>query len=101
MLPAGTTINTFTSVDQNNISESEKSLSEAERCIQQTWEVQEHIEAMFRHACKDCAVKEHKGQLAEFLTRYQTVFSQNNQNIGRTELIHHSIPTLEGPRSIH
>ena len=46
------------------------------------------------------ATKEQEGQLAALLNRYQTVFSKNDQDVGRTELVHHSISTAEGTRSI-
>lgn len=45
-------------------------------------------------------MKEQEGQLAELFTRYQTIFSQNYQDVGITELVHHSINTLEGTHLI-
>ena len=99
-LPAGTTIGTFTSIDQQDISENESSQAGAARCTGETWEIPEHIEAMFKQACKGCATKEQEGQLAELLSRYQTVFSKDDQDVGRTELVYHSIPTAEGTRPI-
>ena len=50
---------------------------------------------MFKLACKECETEEQEGQLADLLTRYEAVFSKNNQDIGRTELVYHSIPTTE------
>ena len=99
-LPAGTTIGTFTSIDQQDISDNENNSEGAARCTGETWEVPEHLEAMFEQACKGCTTKEQEGQLAELLNRYQTVFSKNDQDVGRTELVHHSIPTAEGTRPI-
>ena len=56
---------------------------------------------MFRQTCKVCATKEQKDQLADLFTSYQTVFSQKDQGDGRIELVHYSIPSLEGTRFIH
>ena len=100
-LPVGATIRTITSIDQHDISEGEQSQAGAERYTQQTWEVLKHIEAMFRQTCKVWATKEQKDQLADLFTRYQTVFSQNNQGEGRTEPVHYSIPLLKSTRSTH
>ena len=80
-LPAGTTIGTFTSIDQQDISDNESNPEGAARRTRETWEVPEHIEAMFEQACKGCATKEQEGQLAELLNRYQTVFSKNDQDV--------------------
>ena len=48
------------------------------------------------HVQAGCATKEQDGQLAELLKHYQTVFSKDDQDVGRTELVYHSIPTAEG-----
>ena len=95
-LTAGTTIGTFTSIDQQDISKNRSITEGAARCTRETWEVPEHIEAILRQACKGCATKEQEGQLAKLLNHYQTVFSKNDQDVGRTELVHQSIPTAEG-----
>ena len=73
-LPAETTIETFTSIDPQNISKGNSSQVKTERCTHETREVLEHVEAMFRQAWKDCANKEQTGQLADFLICYQAVF---------------------------
>ena len=36
--------------------------------------------------------------MANLLTRYEAVFSKSDQQVSRTELVHHSIPTTEGTR---
>ena len=99
-LPAGTTIGTFTSIDQTDVSGGESKQGGAVRRTRETWEVPEHLEAMFKQACKGCETGEQEDQLAELLTRYQAVFSKNDQDIGRTELVYHSKPTKEGTRPI-
>ena len=55
---------------------------------------------MFQQACKGCTTREQEGQLADLLTRYEAVFSKNDQDVGRTKLVYHSIPTTEGTRPI-
>ena len=55
---------------------------------------------MFRQACQGCKTRQQEGQLADLLTRYEAVFSKNDQDVGRTKLVHYSIPTTEGTRSI-
>ena len=99
-LPAGTNIGTFTSIDQKDISQNESSQAGAARCTGKTLEITEHIEAMFKQACKSCATKKQESQLAELLSRYQTVFSKDDQDVERTELVYHSISTAEGTRPI-
>ena len=71
-----------------------------QRVLQDAPERPGKFQSMFEQACKGCALKEQEGQLAELLNRYQTVFSKNDQYVGRTELVHHSIPTAEGTRPI-
>ena len=66
-LPAGITIGTFTNIDQQDISDNESNSEGAARRTERTWEVSEHLEAMFEQACKGCASKEQEGQLAELL----------------------------------
>ena len=39
-------------------------------------------------------------RLAELLDQYQDVFSRNDQDVGRTDLVKHSIPVQEGTRPI-
>ena len=53
-----------------------------------------------QQTCKNCATKEQEGQPAELLNHYQIVFSNDNQAVGQTELVYHSIPTAEGARPI-
>ena len=54
--------------------------------------------SMFRQACKGCATKEQECQLADLLIRYQTIFSKDNQDVGQTVLVYHSIPHRLGPQ---
>ena len=38
--------------------------------------------------------------MAYLLTRYEVVFSKNDKDVGRTELVHNSIPAAGGTRPI-
>ena len=82
------------------MSEGESKQGGAVRRTRETWEVPEHIEVMFKQACKGCETGEREGQLADLLTRYEAVFSKTDQDVGRTELVYHSILTTEGIRPI-
>ena len=62
--------------------------------------VPEHLEAMLQKACQDGVSKEQARRLSELLDRYQAVFSQNDQDVGKTDLVKHSIPVQEGTRPI-
>ena len=55
---------------------------------------------MFQQACKGCTTRKQEGQLADLLTRYEAVFSKNDQDVGRTELVYYSISTTKGTRPI-
>ena len=55
---------------------------------------------MFKQACKGCKTREQEGQLADLLTRYESVFSKDDQDVGRTKLVDHSIQTTKGTRLI-
>ena len=65
------------------------------KCTGETWKIPEQIEAMFKQACKGCATKEQKGQLSGLLNRYQTVFTKDDQDAGRMELVYHNTSTAE------
>ena len=76
-LPAGTTIGTFTIIEQTDVSKEESKQGGAVTRTRETWEVPEHIEAVLKQTCKGCETGE-QGQLAELLTRYHAVFSKND-----------------------
>ena len=68
-LLAGTTIGTYTSIDQTDVSGGGRKQGSAVRRTRENWEVPEHLEAMFKQACKGCETREQEDQLAELLTR--------------------------------
>ena len=60
-----------------------------------TSKVPDHLEA-----CQDGVTKELASRLAELLNRYQAVFSQNDQDVGKNDLVQHSAPVQKGTRPI-
>ena len=54
----------------------------------------EHLEAMFQKACQDGVSKGQARRLAELLD--QAVFSWSDQDVGKTDLVKHSIEVQEG-----
>ena len=99
-LAAGRTIGTFTSIDPQDITDDEGRRMESERRTPPTAKVPEHLEAMFQKACQDEVSKEQARRLAELLDQYQDVFSCNDQDMGKTDLVKHSILVQEGTRPI-
>ena len=95
-LAAGLIIETFTSVDQLDITEDGERHPESERHTSTTSKVSDHLEAMFQKACQDGVLKKQASRLVQLLSRCQAVFSQNNQAVGKTDLVQHSIPVQEG-----
>ena len=72
----------------------------SERRTSATAKVPEHLEAMLQKACQDGVNKKQARRLSELLDRYQAEFSQNDQDVGKTDLVKHSIPVQEGTRLI-
>ena len=91
-LAAGLTIGTFTSIDPQDIPEDEGRRIGSERRTPAMAKVLEHLKAMFQKACQDEVSEEQARRLAELLDRYQAVFSLNDQEVGKTDLVKHSIP---------
>ena len=99
-LTAGLIIGTFTSIDQQDITEDGGRKLVSERRTPTMAKVPEHLEAMFQKSCQDGVSKKQARHLAELLDRYQAVFSRNEQDVGKTDLLKHNIPVQEGTRPI-
>ena len=95
-LAAELTIEAFTSIDQQDITEDGGRRVGSERRTSATAKVPDHLEAMFQKACQNGVSKEQARRLAELLDRYQAVFSRNDQDVEKTDLIKHSIPVQKG-----
>ena len=80
-LPDGTTIGLFTSIDQIDVGKETSKQVGAVRHTRETWEILKHLEAMFKQICKECAMREQEGQLADLLTQHEAVFSKNDQDV--------------------
>ena len=65
-----------------------------------TTKVLENLEAMFQKAYQDGVSKKQARRLAELLDQYQDVFSRNDQDVGKTDLVRHSTPVQEETPSI-
>ena len=97
-LAAGLTIGTYTSIDPQDVIENKGRQMGSKRRTPATAKVPEHLEAMFQKACHDGVSKKQARRLAELLDRYQAVFSRNDQDVGKTDLVKYSIPVQEGMR---
>ena len=84
-LAASLTIGAFTSIDQQDIKENKGIQPGSERRIPTTSKVPDHLEAMLQKACQNGVTK-------ELLNRYQAVFSQNDQDVRKNDLVQHRIP---------
>ena len=55
-----------------------------------------NLEAMSQKACQNGVTKKQVTHLAELLTQYQAMFSQNDQDKRKNDLVQYSIPDQEG-----
>ena len=99
-LAAGLTIGTFTSIGEQDVTEDGERQPRSESCIPTMSKVSDHLEAMFQKVCQDGVTQEQASRLAKFLNWYQAVFIQNDQDVGKTDLVQHSIPVQKGTRPI-
>ena len=104
-LSAGTRIGTYTGVEEediqlpknvpaSNISRASYDGAPRDR------EVPAHVKDMYQEACKSCQDDTQKQRLARLFREYAGVFSRSDQDVGRTELVHHDIPVEEGTQPI-
>ena len=92
----GFSIGTFTSIDEQDITDDERKQQGSERYTPATFKVPDHLEALFQKACQNKVIKEWASRLAELHTQYQAVFSQNDQDVKKTDLVQHGIRVQEG-----
>ena len=94
---AGTTIGVYTSVDEGDISPAEL----PEKCLaRQGAGLPHHLVDLYTQAKENCESQSQERQLSALLIQYQDVFSQGAEDMGRTKLVEHSIPVIEGTRPI-
>lgn len=62
-------------------------------------DVPRHLQKLYNAAIPNCTKEEAEG-LAQLLRKYSTVFSTGDWDAGKTDLITHSIPVMDGTRPI-
>ena len=62
--------------------------------------VPSHVEDLYERAGRGQLTPEQRKSLADLLSEYEDVFSKDDLDIGQTQLVQHSIPTLEGARPL-
>jgi hypothetical protein len=75
-------------------------LSVNQTSVSTTQSVPEHLTKLYNEAITHCADNSQKNRLAALLCQYSDVFSSGDTDVGRTDLITHSIPTLPGTQPI-
>ena len=96
-MKAGTTIGVYTSIDEQDVSQAELP---GERSTQHGAGLPPHLADLYSQAKRNCANQAQERQLSALLIQYQDVFSQGAGDMGRTTLVEHSIPVVEGTRPI-
>jgi transposase InsO family protein len=108
-LKSGTTVGTYTSITEEDIQESNNVRNSFEtkfrvrEVVDQTnnrIQIPEHLAKLYDVACKGCKDQSQRQALARLLNDYATVFSQNDNDVGRTNLVKHSIPLLPGTKPV-
>ena len=66
----------------------------------ETGSVPTHVQGVYEAACKGCRDAPQRAMMADLLRKYGDVFSKDSGDIGRTSLVEHSIPVVEGTRPI-
>ena len=102
MLKAGTTIGTFTGVEEEQVKDLQP-LTPCEVkiiCTTPMTEVPDHLAVLYETAKNGCGEPLQARKLERLLTEYSTVFSTGDENVGQTTLVEHSIPVEKGTRPI-
>ena len=59
-----------------------------------------HLSDLFRTASLDPEVRQHEEDLRQLLSRNADIFSETDNDLGRTNLVHHEIPLVKDTRPI-
>ena len=105
-LKAGTTIDTFTEVEERQVEDLQSQIPCEVTDISATQEtegnkVPEHLEGSYKAAKRGSKEPLQSTKLARLLTEYSTVFSTGDRDVGLTTLVKHSIPVKESTQSLH
>jgi transposase InsO family protein len=106
-LKPGTTIGNYIGIAEEDIHEPSDVQSSVKTKFQvrgvgkgQDIKIPEHLDSLYEKACKGCANKLQERELAQLLCKYSTVFSKDDNDVGRTTLTTHSIPLIPGTKPI-
>ena len=102
LVRAGTTVADYSEVCDGDI-HTETGLSPSEQVKNSTGvprKVPAHLQQLFDAAVSGCCNDNQESRLAGLLTKFSDVFSVDNDDVGNTKLVEHSIPVLDGTRPI-
>ena len=101
-LPAGSLLGTYQRVEEGMIcgDESPHAAGAAPSPSDQYHPIPSHLKELFDQACSTCHASEQRQAIQALLSRHGGCFSKNDDDMGHTELVTHSIPTKPGTRPI-
>jgi hypothetical protein len=109
-LRPGTTIGNYISVTEEDIQETNEVQSSVSTKFQireisgyqldRKVQIPEHLKKLHETACKGCKNKTQEQALTQLLHKYAAVFSKNDDDVGRTDLVKHSIPLIPGTKPV-
>ena len=105
-LTAGTKIATFTQLSEDEVFDCNQSdipahLANIDQVeVQREQAVPNHLEELYASATPNCRNAEERATLSSLLVRYSDVFSTDASDVGRTDLVQHTIPLIPGMRPI-
>ena len=63
-------------------------------------DVPDHLQELHKQAVAGCQTQDQEQELTALLRKYHDVFSKFDSDVGRTKMVEHSIPLVEGARPI-
>ena len=101
-LNAGTTVGTFSAITADQVEQSPEPTHSQPQPVNLSADlpVPAHLTDLYEQAVQQCTTTTQRSQLASLLCQYSSVFSAHDTDVGRTDLITHSIPTQEGAAPI-
>ena len=101
-LKSGSVIGLYQPIEEDQIEEAPiRARSILDRTSQATVaDCPEHVLPLLNQTREVCDTVEQYNQMAHLLTAYADVFSAGDSDVGRTDLVQHSIPLLEGTKPI-
>ena len=102
-LRAGTTIGLYTPVEENHIYPGDSKttpIAPPPPHANEPLPVPPHLEDLYSQAAQNCQTSLQRQQISQLLNRYSDVFSSCDTDVGLTNLVQHSIPTLPDTQPI-